>query len=72
MEQNIRILIVDENAEFRKSCRDNLSGFGYRMIDEAADGDEALFRIEKTHFYHYSLSACTLCLPQQQQVRSSA
>lgn len=49
MEQNIRILIVDENAEFRKSCRDNLSGFGYRMIDEASDGDEALFRIEKTH-----------------------
>lgn len=48
MEQNVRILIADENAEFRKSCRDNLSGFGFRNVEEAADGDEALFRIEKS------------------------
>lgn len=49
MEQNIRVLIVDESAEFRKSCRDNLSGFGFRQLDEASDGDEAMFKIDKYH-----------------------
>ena len=49
MEHNVKILIADENEEFRRSCRDNLSGFGYRMIEEAADGEEAMFQIEKHH-----------------------
>lgn len=49
MEHNVKILIADENAEFRKSCRENLSGFGYRSIEEAGDGEEAMFAIEKFH-----------------------
>lgn len=49
MEQNVKILIADENSEFRKSCRDNLSGFGYRSIEEACDGEDTLFQIEKFH-----------------------
>lgn len=49
MESNIKILIADENQEFRRSCRDNLSGFGYRNIEEASDGEEALYKIERFH-----------------------
>lgn len=49
MEYNVKILIADENAEFRKSCRDNLEGFGYRNIFEASDGEEAMFTIDKIH-----------------------
>ncbi|MBQ7161414.1 MAG: sporulation transcription factor Spo0A [Clostridia bacterium] len=39
---DIKILIADENSEFRRSCRDNLSGFGYRNIVEASNGSEAV------------------------------
>lgn len=49
MEHNVKILIADENAEFRKSCKDNLAGFGYRTVQEACDGEEAMFQIEKFH-----------------------
>lgn len=49
MEHNVKILIADENAEFRKSCRENLYGFGYRTVEEASDGEEAMFQIEKFH-----------------------
>lgn len=49
MESNIKILIADENQEFRRSCKDNLSGFGYRKIEEANDGEEALYKIERMH-----------------------
>lgn len=49
MEQRIRILIADENEEFRRSCKDNLSGFGYRNVEEASDGEEAMFKIEQFH-----------------------
>ncbi|MBE6573273.1 MAG: sporulation transcription factor Spo0A [Ruminococcaceae bacterium] len=49
MEHNVKILIADENAEFRKSCRDNLSGFGYRNIEEACNGEDTMFKIEQMH-----------------------
>lgn len=49
MEYNVKILIADENAEFRRSCRDNLAGFGYRNVEEAADGEETMFQIERFH-----------------------
>ncbi len=49
MECSVKILIADENREFRKSCKDNLAGFGYRMIEEADDGEEAMFQIERFH-----------------------
>lgn len=49
MEQNVKILVADENREFRRSCRENLMGFGYRIIEEASDGEETMFQIEKHH-----------------------
>lgn len=47
MEQNVKILIADENTEFRRSCRSNLIGLGYKRIEEAANGEDALFKIDK-------------------------
>ena len=47
MKQDIKILIADENAEFRRSCRDNLAGFGYRSTIEASDGAEAVRMLER-------------------------
>ena len=49
MENNIKILIADENTEFRRSCRSNLAGFGYQNITEAVNGEDALYKIDKTH-----------------------
>jgi len=49
MEHNVKILIADENSEFRKNCRDNLAGFGYRYVEESCDGDDTMFQIEKFH-----------------------
>ncbi len=41
MEQSIRILIADENSDFRTSCRDNLSRHGFKQIDFASNGEDA-------------------------------
>ena len=49
MEQNIKILIADENSEFRRSCRSNLIGLGYKRIEEAGNGEDALYKIDKFH-----------------------
>ncbi len=49
MESGIKILIADENAEFRKSCRKNLYELGYRSVDEAVNGEDALYKIDKLH-----------------------
>lgn len=47
MENDTVIVIADENAEFRRSCRENLTGFGYRRIFEAGDGNQALTLLEE-------------------------
>ena len=49
MEQNIKILIADENSDFRRSCRANLTGLGYKLIEEATNGEDALYKIDKFH-----------------------
>lgn len=49
MEHKVKILVADENREFRRSCKENLIGFGYRSVELAADGEEAMFQIEKHH-----------------------
>lgn len=49
MEQSIKILIADENSDFRRSCRSNLIGLGFKRIDEASNGEEALYKIDKLH-----------------------
>ncbi len=48
MEQNIRILIADENADFRKICRDNLTELGFKYIEEAVNGEDAQYKISKS------------------------
>ena len=49
MEQNTKIIIADENAEFRRGCRNDLNALGYRQIEEAANGEELLYKIGKFH-----------------------
>ncbi|MBE6543190.1 MAG: sporulation transcription factor Spo0A [Ruminococcaceae bacterium] len=47
--KNIKILIADENAEFRKLCRENLSELGYTGFEEAVNGEDALYKIGRFH-----------------------
>ena len=49
MEKDTKILIADENAEFRRQVRDQFIRAGYRLPDEAANGEEALQKIRRTH-----------------------
>ncbi len=49
MEQTIKILIADENSDFRRTCRANLTGFGYKQIEEATNGEDALYKIDRFH-----------------------
>ncbi|MBQ9161757.1 MAG: sporulation transcription factor Spo0A [Clostridia bacterium] len=49
MDYTTRILIADENASGRALLKESLMRSGYRMIDEATNGDEALTKIERTH-----------------------
>lgn len=47
METNTKILICDENNEERRQLAANLSKLGYRFIDQAETGDEALALLDK-------------------------
>ncbi len=49
MEFTMKILIADENAAQRQSLRNELSRAGYRNIEEASNGEEALMKIGKSH-----------------------
>lgn len=49
MEQNIKILIADENNDFRKLCREKLAGMGYTGFEEASNGEDALYKINRFH-----------------------
>lgn len=49
MEINAKILIADENASSRLATKDALLRKGYRYIDEASNGEEALVKINRTH-----------------------
>ena len=39
----IKILIADENADFRRACKTNLQALGYTDIEEAVNGEETHF-----------------------------
>ena len=41
MEQSIKILIADENADFRFSCKDSLSKMGFSRFETANNGEDA-------------------------------
>ena len=49
MEPKIKILIADENREFRSQFISKLKGMGYHEISEAENGEEALFKIGAEH-----------------------
>ena len=49
MEINAKILIADENSQARHSTKEALARKGYRYIDEAANGEEALIKISRNH-----------------------
>ena len=49
MEYTTKILIADESKEERRTLRENLFKAGYRFIEEAANGEEALIKIGRSH-----------------------
>ena len=49
MENLTKILIADENSSTRQNLRDGLLRQGYRYIEEATNGEEALMKIGRIH-----------------------
>ncbi|NLK39263.1 MAG: sporulation transcription factor Spo0A [Clostridiales bacterium] len=49
MERSTKILIADENIEQRQVLKENLMRAGYRNIEEAVNGEEALLKINRFH-----------------------
>ena len=49
MENNLKILIADENADSRRALKDTLAGMGCQYIEEAATGEDAYLKIGKGH-----------------------
>ena len=50
MEYNTKILIADESATQRQILREALNRAGWRFIDEAANGEEALAKLTRNHY----------------------
>ena len=50
MEYNTKILIADENPAERQILREALNRAGWRLIDEATNGEEALLKLTRTHY----------------------
>lgn len=50
METNTKILICDENSEERRQLVNDLAKLGYRYIDQAESGENALTLIEKNSY----------------------
>lgn len=46
---NAKILIADENAAQRTQLRESLTRAGYRNVEEAVNGDDALHKIDRSH-----------------------
>ncbi len=44
-----KVLIADENSAQRQALRDTLARNGYRFIDEASNGEDALIKISRNH-----------------------
>ena len=49
METTAKILVADENIQTRHSTKEALIRKGYRNVEEAANGEEALIRINRSH-----------------------
>ena len=50
MEYNTKILIADESAQERQIMREALGRAGWRFIDEATNGEEALTKLTRNHY----------------------
>ncbi len=50
MNKLTKILIADESSETRRSVKDALTKYGYRYIDEASNGEDALLMITKNKY----------------------
>ena len=50
MEHDIKILIVNENAAERQQLREGLNRRGYRFLDEASNGEEALQKLCRNRY----------------------
>ena len=50
MEFNTKILVADESVSERQLLREGLARAGYRLVDEAINGEEALQKIKRGHF----------------------
>lgn len=50
MEHDIKILIVNENAAERQQLREGLNRHGYRFLDEAVNGEEALQKLCRNRY----------------------
>ena len=48
MDTSTKILIADENSASRATLKEGLLRLGYRYIEEAANGEEALAKINGT------------------------
>ncbi len=46
---NVKVLIADENPMQRQQLKDGLRASGYRNIEEALNGEDALVRINRSH-----------------------
>jgi two-component system response regulator (stage 0 sporulation protein A) len=49
METNAKILVADENIQTRHSTKEALIRKGFRNVDEAVNGEEALIKINRNH-----------------------
>ena len=49
MEKDTKIIIADENADIRRQMRESFTRSGYRVVDEARDGEEAVTKIGRCH-----------------------
>ncbi|MBR6709750.1 MAG: sporulation transcription factor Spo0A [Clostridia bacterium] len=49
MEYTTKILIADENAQARQTLRETLQRAGYRSVEEASNGEEALIKLSRFH-----------------------
>lgn len=49
MEYTTKILIADENEQARRELRDALTRAGYRSIEEASNGEDALVKLSRFH-----------------------
>jgi len=49
MEHNVKILIADEDNDFRALCKEKLAELGFSRFEEASSGEDALYKISKQH-----------------------